>query len=119
MGPFKRIGLFLTLWVCSLVLSFLLELEASYASSHADHAEANNRLLDCRLPHFAVRYPKDCARVVLEPPRMFVFSWAATAMSRVNLCGPVPCESFLTVRGLVAVCGLGLVTGLPRMIFNS
>jgi hypothetical protein len=102
----KIISSVIILWLCGVACSFLVNLESSYSLAYAEHREANNRLLDCKLPHFAARYPKDCARVILEPPGIFLFSWSATALSRVNYCGPVSCGS------ATVMSGLGLMTRL-------
>lgn len=103
-----KISVYVWVWLFALIVSFFIELESCYTSSRADYDEAVNRLADCKLLHFATRYPKDCAKVILEPPRMFFFSWASSAMKQVNVCGPVSCDQMFTLKGLSVAIAMAM-----------
>ena len=80
----------------SLITSF----QNTYLIAHANHAEGYNMYQDCQLPHFNSRYPTVCAKIALDPPKAFMYTWTKTAISEFSICGPIPCSDLLSIKSI-------------------
>jgi hypothetical protein len=116
LGNFKY---WLSAWAVAFFCALFLELEACFRSSLASHREQVNRLADCKDRAFSLRYPTDCARVTLDPPRYFVFTWVSEAAGRVNVCGPIACSDVMSVRGVLILAALYLIAKTPSVLFKT
>lgn len=103
-------------YVSSLIWTFTLGLADTYDTAALFYAQQRNTVEDCKTPQFVRRYPQMCAEILLNPPASFWSTWVSDGVERTSVCGPMPCESLFTLRGMVTLSAVVLISYILRKI---
>ena len=114
----QYIKLSIYVWSCIMLTNFAFLLESSFSSVCTSHAESTNRLHDCQSHVYALRYPKDCAEIILNPPKSFWTTWFGVAFNNVNWCGALHCDDVFSFKGMAIMWIVAVLFRIPFYLFR-